>query len=58
MKKMILAAALALLPFCAGAQAADPAEGVFTRNETLDSTVVTASRAGAATPVAHTDLSR
>ena len=58
MKKMILAAALALLPFCAGAQAADPAEGVFTQNETLDSTVVTASRAGAATPVAHTDLSR
>ena len=51
MKKLLLSAAFALLPLCAVAQDA-------TLSETLDSTVVTSFRAGARTPVAHTDLTK
>ena len=50
MKKLLLSAAIALLPLCAIAQ--------DEKIETLDSTVVTAFRAGARTPVAHTDLTK
>ena len=50
MKKLFLLAAMALLPLCAKAQ--------DEKTESLDSTVVTAFRAGTRTPVAHTDLSK
>ena len=53
MKRFFLLAAFALLPLCAGAQDAQDE-----KVETLDSTVVTAFRAGARTPVAHTDISK
>ena len=59
MKKLLFLAAFALLPLCAGAQETAPAQTVqSTNHETLDSTVVTAFRAGVRTPVAHTDLSK
>lgn len=53
MKKKILAAALLLL----GASVAQ-AQDDQTRNETLDSTVVSAFRAGRETPVAHSEMSK
>ena len=48
-KELLFAAALAVLPLCAGAQE---------MTERLDSVVISASRAGDKTPVTHTDVGK
>ena len=49
-KELLFAAALAVLPLCAGAQEE--------KTERLDSVVISASRAGDKTPVTHTDVGK
>lgn len=60
MKKTIIAAAATLLSLCAGAHTAIPDRSGFETDSILniDSTVVTVSRAGVRTPVAHTGIGR
>ena len=48
-KELLFAAALVVLPLCAGAQE---------MTERLDSVVISASRAGDKTPVTHTDVGK